>query len=40
MACTMALFTLVGVSVDKSVTCLRSLLCSLGCVEWDCFLIV
>ena len=40
MACRMALFTLVGVSVAKTVTCLRSLLCSLGCVEWGCFLVV
>ena len=32
MACTMALFTLVGVSVDK-----KALLCTLGCVQWGCF---
>ena len=28
MACRMVLFSLVGVSVEKTVTCLRSLLCS------------
>ena len=34
----MALFTSVGVSDDKTVTWLRSLLCSLGCVQWVFFL--
>ena len=36
----MALFTSVGLSDEKTVSWLRSLLCSLGCVQWGCFLIL